>query len=605
VPRPLHLRPLLLASALLWLAGLGCDGEPAGGFGVPEPPTPAVDADLLCTQEEATRCEDNRFQTCLDGAWTAGIACEAPTPLCDDRDGCTTCPGGLAYCDGRDVLQCSDDGTVASFVERCADTESCLAGACYDACTAAESQLSYLGCSFLAVPTANLLGPAFANDFGVVIGNPNDVAAEVMIRHDGAGFDVLEVPPEDSLAVTLPYPAALQETTRNTRANDAAFELRSSVPVAAYQYNPLHFRSPGNPSAYSYTNDASLLLPEHALTGSYVVSAWPSLGIGDAPATSYSWTPGFLAVAATTNTTQITVTSSAETVGGDLGPLQPGESASLTLDRGDVLQVFSHQPGEDLANPCDQLGGERQQVADYDICLSVSAGDLTGTRIEASAPVAVFAGHVCTFVPFYEWACDHVEEMMVPLETWGSTLAVSAPTYPGGVARAPTRVRIISVTDGNLLRFDPQVEPDRFLDSGDILEFETREHFVVSAAAPILVTLTMLGQQALDAPAGDPSMGLAVPRAQWRPEYDFLTPDTYVSNHINVVAQDGAQIYVDSQLVTGWESIGTSGVSAARIPIEAGAHRIESVDDVPFGLTSYGYADFTSYLHPGGLNLLR
>ena len=92
---------------------------------------------------------------------------------------------------------------------------------------------------------------------------------------------------------------------------------------------------------------------------------------------------------------------------------------------------------------------------------------------------------------------------------------------------------------------------------------------------------------------------------QWRDTYDFLTPDSYTWNHLNVVAEEGAQIYMDSQLLTDWEDIGGSDLRVARLRLEPGAHHIESVDAVPFGITSYGYASFTSYLHPGGLNLLR
>ena len=100
-------------------------------------------------------------------------------------------------------------------------------------------------------------------------------------------------------------------------------------------------------------------------------------------------------------------------------------------------------------------------------------------------------------------------------------------------------------------------------------------------------------------------MGTAAPTSQFRPEYDFLVPDTYIWNHVNVVAEAGAQVYLDSQLVMEWEPVGNSGMSVARLSVEPGAHRIVSVDEVPFGITSYGYAPFTSYLHPGGLNLLR
>ena len=43
----------------------------------------------------------------------------------------------------------------------------------------------------------------------------------------------------------------------------------------------------------------------------------------------------------------------------------------------------------------------------------------------------------------------------------------------------------------------------------------------------------------------------------------------------------------------------------ARITVEGGPHRIESLEGAPFGITSYGYADFTSYLTPGGMNFVR
>ncbi len=596
------LRRLLLA--VLLVLSVGC-GEERSGFATPEPPPPPVDAASLCTQEGATRCDDNRFQTCIEGEWSAGIRCETPTPLCHAQDGCGLCPAGTRFCQGRDVYQCSDDGTVAALESTCGDTEACLAGDCYDACATAESQLSYLGCSFLAAPTANILDPVFDDDFAVVIGNPHEIATEVVVRHQGMTLDVVDVPPEDTVAIPLDYVPSLQTSAANTLAEDGAYELRTSLPVAAYQYNPLHFRSPSDNQTFSYTNDASLLMPEHVLTGEYIVSAWPSLGIGDAPATQFDWLPGYVAVVGTTNGTQVTFTSAAETMGGEIGPLMVGDEETITLNRGDVLQVFSHQPTEPLANACTTLGGIGQQVGSSELCLSVNRGDLTNSRISATEPVAVFAGHVCSFVPFYEWACDHLEEAMMPLATWGATVAVTAPTAPGGTVRARTQVRIISATDENLLRFDPPVQPDQFLDSGGVLEFISNEHFTIEAAAPILVTQFMFGQQALETASGDPSMGTAVPTTQWRAEYDFLAPDTYTSNHINVVAPRGAQIYLDSQLIQDWEDVGDSAYATARVQIESGAHRIESVDDVAFGLTSYGYASFTSYLHPGGLNLLR
>lgn len=590
----------------LLLALTGCWTPPGDQeFATPEPPTPEVDPRLLCTQDGATRCDDNRFQTCIDGAWSAGIACEAPSPLCHPQDGCGSCPAGTSYCLGRDIWQCDESGQLATFIEECGPTETCLAGACYDACSSAESQLSYLGCDFLGVPTVNLLGGEFAFDYAVVVANPSDVPAEVTIRQGGAPYDVVEVPAEDTVAITLPFVEDLQDRDNSVQVADAAYEVSSSIPVAAYQYNPLHFRAPQAPNVFSYTNDASLLLPEHVLTRNYVVSAWPSLGIAQAPALSYAWTPGYVAITGTTNGTEVTITTSAATSPGVGGGAEPGDTITRTLGRGDVLQILSHQPGDEQTNPCAALGGDRTQVGDQEYCLSVDAGDLTGTRIEASEPVAVFAGHACTFVPYWEYACDHLEEMLVPLETWGRTLPVAAPTYPGALPAGPYLLRVITDTPDTLVSFDPPLAPPTTLGPGDVLEVETQEHVVVEGSAPILVTQLLLGQQALDAQQGDPALGTAIPVGQWRDTYDFLTPDSYTWNHLNVVAEEGAQIYMDSQLLTDWEEIGGSDLRVARLRLEPGAHHIESVDAVPFGITSYGYASFTSYLHPGGLNLLR
>ena len=40
-----------------------------------------------------------------------------------------------------------------------------------------------------------------------------------------------------------------------------------------------------------------------------------------------------------------------------------------------------------------------------------------------------------------------------------------------------------------------------------------------------------------------------------------------------------------------------------RKAIQGGTHTISS--SVPFGITVYGYANYTSYMYPGGLNLIE
>lgn len=76
--------------------------------------------------------------------------------------------------------------------------------------------------------------------------------------------------------------------------------------------------------------------------------------------------------------------------------------------------------------------------------------DLTGTRIAASSPVAVFSGNVNTGVPNGDsFPRDNVVEQMSPITTWGRNFAVSgtpgsnsAEEYLMVAAEDNTRIRI-------------------------------------------------------------------------------------------------------------------------------------------------------------------
>ena len=61
---------------------------------------------------------------------------------------------------------------------------------------------------------------------------------------------------------------------------------------------------------------------------------------------------------------------------------------------------------------------------------------------------------------------------------------------------------------------------------------------------------------------------------------------------------------LDGKLVTGLTPIGTTGFSVARVELSnagTGNHTISSAKK--FGITVYGYGQYTSYWYPGGLDL--
>jgi len=566
-----------------------------------------------CQPEGATSCNGIDFLECIDATWTLLDTCLPPDPVCHPDLGCLECNPSQRSCDGNDIVECNADGFGTSYVETCPAETPCVGGVCQDPCVLAASQFSYLGCDFLAVSTTNIVDSVFDNNFAVIVGNPETSAsaAQVTVTQGSSVVAQQTVAIGATSAISLPMVQALKSATGSVIVPDGAYEIHSSVPVAAYQYNPLDFVILGT---NSFSNDASLLLPEHTLTGQYMISQWPTFGVGTGSGSSVSWIafqPGFFAVAATADNTTVTLNFTGETANGDPGMHGAGDTAQVSLNRGDVVQVMSFFESNLFvdANYCNSQGWQQttgqNNFSTYTYCLGTDT-DLTGTTVDATSPVAVFAGHQCSFVPYDAWACDHLEEMMFPTVTWGTTSVMSAPRMPsnsGAVAR--TKYRIVALNGSTQVNFDPAVAAAQTLSAGQVMEFETDSDFVVSSTDKVFVTQTMLGQDELGTPIGDPAMGSGIPWVQVRNEYDFFTPSTFTENWVNVVANSGTNVLLDGNPIGNWETIGSTGYSVSRVAIAAGAHHISSQDQSGFGITTYGYASYTSYLYPGGLNFLR
>ena len=331
-------------------------------------------------------CNGAIANTCNNGTLTQ-TNCALQNKLCANGFGCVTCMPGTGSCNGNTGTLCKSDGT--GFVQNDCDPLlglTCNAGVCSGSC--ANIGQSYIGCEYYAVTSLNHLLNQTLFNFSVSISNTGPQAATVTITGPGNFNSSYGVASGAIVEVTLPWVPSLscgvgpcnggQPTTPTTaRVNGGAYRIRSTQPVTVYQFNARDYTKSGQ---FSYTNDASLLLPVNAMTGNYYVASHPSF---------YLW-PGLIDIVATQDNTSVTLAPSTNIAAGGGYAANGG---TITMNRGDVVQVTNPVPG------------------------SVSWGtDMSGSTVTANAPVEVFGGHACVYVPASQAACDHLRASVVPIE---------------------------------------------------------------------------------------------------------------------------------------------------------------------------------------------
>jgi len=241
-------------------------------------------------------------------------------------------------------------------------------------------------------------------------------------------------------------------------------------------------------------------------------------------------------------------------------------------------------------------------------------GDLTGTTLQTTGgqPLAVFGAHACVAMPVGYQACDHIEAMMPPVQTWGTQTTVGAPAEPdtpGAAVRSLAVYRVIADQPGTEVSFVPaSVHEIVTLDAGEFVTIESEEDFQVLSTQATMVQQILPGAVAPGGveftETGDPAMTTCVPDAQALTEYVFFTPPNRSENWINVVGpSSGSMIELDGQLIALDDVVPGTGRGVARVRVEPGPHAIISLSGEAFTLTQYGYDRFTSYLYTGGSNL--
>lgn len=586
---------------------------------------------------------------CVDGAC---VGCEAGERMCQGTtvmqckaDGSTyevaelcqagqVCAGGQCLTCIPDQRRCSAAGAAETcsaqgqwqFTRDCtAEGLSCMNGSCVSPCTNDPKAKSNSGCDYWAVDLDNHIN-AQNGPFAVIVSNLYTTRAVVTVtKKDNAGLQAAEVVRREIEPGGL---SIFNLDNRNMGAPGVfwtAYRIESTVPIIAYQFNPLE-------NINVFSNDASLLIPANTFGREYIVmSRLQFEGGGPVAGTTIPYR-GFVSVVAAAPQTTVTVVPSTRTQAGtNMATMMAGQSYTYSLEPYQVLNIKS----------------------------DLDKGDLTGTLITADKPIAVFGGHEAA-LSGQVCCADHLEHQLYPVATWGTTY-LAARSFPRQLEQ--DYWRIIASDNGTTVSFDPPVAQPRTLNRGQYFEIQSASDFVINADKPISVAQILASSgEVVNPPAfsdctspgqchigytcevwdfftgagycmppscslanpascpsghtctvfdglptcmavGDPTLIMIPPTKQYRNEYVFLTPNKYAQDYITVVAPADASVTLDGNLIPAgnFQTMTNGQWKVARMAVTDGVHRI--VGNKPVGVVVYGYDRDVSYGYAGGLNL--
>lgn len=422
---------------------------------------------------------------------------------------------------------------------------------CLDPCDRAVVEESYFGCRLYAV---DLPQYDLSKKYGISVSNPSNVdSANVTLSSATGVVATFQVPPRGLYTYE---DAARTHNVAGIGTHAEALLIESDIPVAAYQFNSLDTLS-------AASTDASLLFAEHSLATQYYTMDYEARTGDDS----------FVAVVATEPDTVVTITPTVAVSGATTATLQPL----------DVMVVMASGAGTSL----------------------------TGTNVSATAPVAVFGGNRCTNVPAGMSFCDHIEQQIFPRQAMGKSYVVGK-SHARTHCDPPDYIRVMADLDNTTVTFDPPVAGPWTLQAGEWMETTITGPVEITGSEAILVGQFIRSSNATECMnEADPAFILQVPVDQYRRDYIFLTPPTYNTDYVDILAPVGATVTLDGVAVAlDPNPIGATNLTLTSQVIEDGPHVIEASD--PVGVVVYGYGgpspensttQNVSYGYPAGLDL--
>ncbi len=226
---------------------------------------------------------------------------------------------------------------------------------------------------------------------------------------------------------------------------------------------------------------------------------------------------------------------------------------------------------------------------------------LTGSRIVADKPIAVFSGNNCTNVPTGIGACDHIVEQMPSVDQLSTNYLVAQTPRTGTLGNV---MRIVATEDDTEVKVDGSVVAT--LNTGEYYEGRVVGGVQVDASKKVLVAEYLIGQGQAGTNT-DPAMTIVPGSDQWLKSYVFATPSgtaNFPTDYITIVIQTASlpTLTVDGVVAdaTLFNPFGSTIYSFGSIDVSATTGPFNIVADTPFQLLLQGHDSYDSYFTFGG-----
>jgi PKD repeat protein len=378
-----------------------------------------------------------------------------------------------------------------------------------------------------------------------------------------------------SLPVHIPW--QLVEAIGSEEIEDKGIRLISERPVNVYALN-----------WNQNSADVAVIYPVSSLGSEYFAMCYyPDIDMTD-PETGNGRNSEFLIVA-TENGTIVEITPSRVT-----HKLMPKDSTfRVLLNKGQVYQVQS-----------ENLPGTRQE----------GQGDLTGSHIISNKPVAFYSGSLSTQIPTGKCCWDHLYEQIPPVHSWGLEYYI-APFK----SRKEDRYRVLASENNTQVHITGRTPFT--INRGEFREFVVTEGNSVRllSGKPVMVahySQSVTVDQLQSTGDGDPFMIILSPVNQSRNDVTFVaykSPDLGLDDYsgitkyfVNVITADSetGNIRLNGEPVEEFIKFQEGSFSFAQIPIEAGTHHLQNINEEGgFLAYVYGFGGVESYGYGAGFNL--